>query len=134
MTLWSRDLVRSHGKLESLYLHYQSAYGHQTWQAYLDGLLPIKLHEPLIMWSCKITWQPKIIVSALPQCLWPPNMASWWLATRDFHPCYSTLWPPGLKSSRGKLKPLYLHYRNIYGHKTRQDDDLPWVSLTHKFK
>ena len=27
---------RSHGKLKSLYLFYQSAYGHQTWQ---DGNL-----------------------------------------------------------------------------------------------
>ena len=29
---------------------------------YLDGLLPINLHDPLIAWSCKITWQTKITI------------------------------------------------------------------------
>ena len=33
--------------------------------------------------------------------------------------------------SRDNLKS-YLHYHNIYGHKTRQDDDLPLVTFTHK--
>ena len=28
---------------------------------YLDGLLLIKLHDSLIMWSCEIKWQTKII-------------------------------------------------------------------------
>ena len=42
---------------------------------YLDGLLPIKSHDPLITWSCKITWQAKIIISSLPQYLWPQNLA-----------------------------------------------------------
>ena len=31
-TLWSHGLVRSHDQRKSLYLHYHSAYGHQTWQ------------------------------------------------------------------------------------------------------
>ena len=35
--LWSRDRVRSRGKLKSLYLHFQSAYGHQTLQ---EGNIP----------------------------------------------------------------------------------------------
>ena len=35
---------------------------------YLDGLLPIKSHDPLITCSCKI-------ISPIPQCLWPPNLA-----------------------------------------------------------
>ena len=26
---------------------------------YLEGLLPWKSHDPLILWSCKITWQTK---------------------------------------------------------------------------
>ena len=37
MILWSRGLVKSYGKLKSLYLQYGSAYGHQTWQ---DSNLP----------------------------------------------------------------------------------------------
>ena len=28
-----------------------------------DGLLPIKSYDPLINWSCKITWQTKTIIS-----------------------------------------------------------------------
>ena len=41
---------------------------------YVDGFLPIKSHDPLITWSCKITWQTKIIISSLLQWLWPPNV------------------------------------------------------------
>ena len=50
------------------YLHYQSVYGHQTWQdgTLLDGLLSLKPHDTLITWSCKITWPTKIIISPLP--------------------------------------------------------------------
>ena len=33
--------------------------------------------------SCPLTTKNK---SPLPQCLWPPNFASWWLPTRDSHP------------------------------------------------
>ena len=47
--------------------------------AHLDGLLPIKIHYPLITWSCHITWQAKIIIYLLAQCLWPWNFVGWWL-------------------------------------------------------
>ena len=30
---------------------------------YLDGLLAIKTNDPLIMWSCEMTWQTKAIIS-----------------------------------------------------------------------
>ena len=33
--------------------------------------------------SCPLTTKN---ISPLPQCLWPPNFASWWLPTRDSHP------------------------------------------------
>ena len=36
---------------------------------HLDGLLPIKSHDPLITRSCKITWFTKTITSPLLQCL-----------------------------------------------------------------
>ena len=45
---------------------------------YLQGLLPIKSHEALIVWSCKITWQTKTTISPLPQNLMPTNFAGWW--------------------------------------------------------
>ena len=44
---------------------------------YLDGPLPLKSIDHLITWSCKVTWQTKIIISLLPQRFWPPNLAGW---------------------------------------------------------
>ena len=52
---------------------------------YLNGLLPITSHDPLITWSC-ITWQTKTIISSLPQYLWPLNLAGLWLIMREFYP------------------------------------------------
>ena len=42
------------------------------------GFPPIKLHDPLNNWSCKIVCQTKIR-TPLPECLWPPNIAGWQL-------------------------------------------------------
>ena len=39
-----------------------------------------------------------------------------------------------LARSHDKLKTLYPHYHNPYGYKTWQDDDLYWVTSTHKVK
>ena len=67
--IWPSDHVRSCDKLKSLYLHYQSAYAHQTLH---EGNLPSrasKSNDFLITWSCQITWQSQIIISTLPQCL-----------------------------------------------------------------
>ena len=38
------------------HLHYQSAFGHQTWQdgIFLDELLLIKPYDPFITWPCKM--------------------------------------------------------------------------------
>ena len=63
---WSHGLVSSHDRLQSLHLHYHSTYGHQTWQGVL---LSTKSHDPLIMWSWIITWQTKITISSLSECL-----------------------------------------------------------------
>ena len=52
----------------------------------LEGLLLIKSNEPLITCSCEITWQTKIIISPLWQCLWPPNVEVWWLTLRGSYP------------------------------------------------
>ena len=46
---------------------------------YRDGLQRIKSHKTLIIFSWKITSQNKIILSPLPQSLWPPNLEGWWL-------------------------------------------------------
>ena len=54
--------------------------------------LAIKWHDHLIMWFWKITWQIKTITFALLQCLWPPNIAGWWLSMRNSHP-FKVTWP-----------------------------------------
>ena len=98
---------------------------------YLDRLLPVKSHDVLITWFWKITWQPKIIISLLPQCLWRPNLTSWWFAMRGFYwYCFSILCSRDLARSHNRLKSLYFNYLNIYSHKTRQDTDLPWLPLS----
>ena len=37
-----------------------------------DGVPSIKSHDPFIEFSCEITWQTKVIIYPLPQCLWLP--------------------------------------------------------------
>ena len=51
----------------------------ETMINYLEELLSIKSHDPLITWYIGITWKTKIIISSLPHCIWPSNLASWWL-------------------------------------------------------
>ena len=43
-----------------------------------------------------------------------------------------TLWSCDLARSREKIKPLYLHYHNIYGHQTSKDGDISWQAPNHK--
>ena len=100
---------------------------------YIELLPPIESHKPSMMWSCKITWQTRSIISPLPQCLWPPNLVGWWLTLR-----FSYTWSQKTLSTRAfkklcdKLKPLYLHYHNAYGYQIWQNSDLPWRIPTHK--
>ena len=77
---------------------------------YLEGLLATKLHISRVTWSCKIMWQTRSIISPLQQCLWPTNLARWWLTLRGSN-LYShmSFKPRGLARSRDKLNRLYLH-------------------------
>ena len=52
---------------------------------YHEGLLSVKSRDSFVTWSCEITWQTKSMFP-LPQYLWLPNMASWWLTLRASHP------------------------------------------------
>lgn len=54
MALETRDHVRLYDKVEALFLHYHNVYAHQTWQG-VD--VPLKLHDPLTIWSCEVTCQ-----------------------------------------------------------------------------
>ena len=99
---------------------------------YYQGLPPMKPHNTLITWSCKIMRQTKTIISPLPYWLWPPNLAGWWLTVRGSHPfSYMALLAHGLVRSWDKLRPLYLHYHIGYGHQTWQGGDLLWGVPTH---
>ena len=59
----------------------------------------------MIIWSCKITWQIKTIISSLPQCLWLPYLAGWWITLSGFYRFSHA-------RSRHKLK-TYLYYHII---------------------
>ena len=52
---------------------------------YFNQLLPLKLLNHLVTWSCYIMWKTKTIIFSLLQCLWTPNLVGWWLTLRD---CY----------------------------------------------
>ena len=57
----------------------------------------------------------KNIISPLPQCLWPPNLA--WLILKSYYPLnYPTHWQRDLLRSHDKLKPLFFRYQNAYDH------------------
>ena len=74
---------------------------------YLGLLLPVKLPDPLIKWSCKTSWQTKAIISPLLQCLWPPNLL-------DINPHN----PLNIRSSQVTWQiKIYPHHHNAYGHK-----------------
>ena len=91
---------------------------------YHDRLLPVKSREPLITWSCEILWQTKTITYLIPQWLWPPNLAGWWLTL--------TLWSHGLARLWDQLKPLYLHKHCLLPPNVFQVDNLSWGSPTRK--
>ena len=55
---------------------------------HLEGLLPIMLLDPLVMWFYEITWQTKANISLLPRWLWPPNLARVWFTSN-----YKVIWP-----------------------------------------
>lgn len=104
MILQSRGLVTSPGMLTPLYLDYQNAFGHKTWQV---GDLPyglLTLYNHYISatttatyllkftWSYRIVWQTKKIISLPPQYLWSPKVAQWWYAMIRA-PTHKTTWP-----------------------------------------
>ena len=55
----------------------------------------------------KTTVFAEILISPLPQCLWPPNVAGWWLTIRDsYRLSHMILWSHGLPRSLDKLKAI----------------------------
>ena len=75
---------------------------------YNKGLIPIKSHDPLITWSCEITWQTKIIITQLTE---------WFMVTKL---CSMGTYLDGFLTIKSHdpliTKQLYLHYNSAYGH------------------
>ena len=78
-----------------------------------SGPIAIKSHDPLITWSCKITWQTKTI-SPLPQCLWH---------LMAYLKRHLSIKLHSLARSHDKLKTFY-HYFSAYVHQTCKGSDL----------
>ena len=75
---------------------------------YIEEFPSINLHNPLITWSCKITWNTRYVISLLQQGLWPLNFLRWWNTIRTFHlQNYTNLWIRGHLMPHDKLKTLY---------------------------
>ena len=84
LILWLCGLPRSRDKLKTTIspLTLSTATTLDRIMTYLERLQAKKSHGPLVIWSCKMTWQIKIIISPQPQCLWPRNLSWWWLSLR----------------------------------------------------
>ena len=77
LIITSRGIARLFDKLKR-YFHFHNAYGHQTWQM---------IHN--VTWSFNhavLRDHIRNVISPLPQCLKPPDLAVWWLRVRGFHP------------------------------------------------
>ena len=94
---------------------------------YLDWLLLIKSHDPLISWSCKITLQNKTTISPLSERLWLPNLAGWYRSYLDG--------PAPIKSRHPLITwsceitwQTKIFYLSRCLHQTLQDVNLPWYA------
>ena len=97
---------------------------HGGMMAYSKLLPPIKLLDPLVTWSRKITPQTETILSHLLRCLWSPNLAGWWITLRGSYPyTHINFYSRCLTRSRDERK-TYFYYHNTCGHQTWHCDDI----------
>ena len=86
------------------------------------------------MWTRKVTWKIIPVISHLPQHLWPQNLTRLSINMRSFHPwSHTNLWTPGYMRSLDKLKTLFLHYQNGYGHQTYMQWGVSFHRVTRPF-
>ena len=101
--------MRSHGKLKHCLFTTTMlmATKRGRMMTYLERLLPIKSNGHINTWSCNITWQTKIIIYSLTQCLWQSILAGWGYTIRSFHSwSHQIFWSRDCARSR-KLLLLY---------------------------
>ena len=123
---------RLRDKPKSLYLHYHSVYVVDSILTLLERVLSIKSHDHVITWFCENTWQTKIIIYPLPQCLWPTKLIGWGYTKGSFLSLTHTLWSLGFTRSREILGLLSPHYNKTYGNQNWQGSDLLWEASTPK--
>ena len=90
----SCGLARSCEKLKSLSLLLKSLWPRKLvgWWLTLNGFYPWPFtHDPLVTWSCEITWQTETVIYSLPHCLLPPNLPGWRLTLRGSY--HKVTWP-----------------------------------------
>ena len=122
-------------KLNSLYLQYHSAYGHQTWQeGNLRKWAPAHkvtwLFDHGVLWNQVTTWNHYFSSTSVygPQTCQAVDLpwgASSHVTPPFYHVFLEDMW---------KTKTNYLHYYNIYGPKTWEEGDLPRLPFIHKVK
>ena len=85
---------------------------------YLEEVLPIMWRNPLIPWSCKITWKTKTIYlhyrGDYGHQTWQDGDLPW---RASIHKLAVTF------GSRDRLTILYLHYHNAHSYQTWQGGD-----------
>ena len=104
---------------------------------YTDCRLPINSNDHIIKRFYEIKEQSKNIISPLQQCLWPQNMAGWWLTLIDFY----------IKSHDGiitwsckitwQTKIIIYPWQNVYVYQFHQGGDIqrgvPFYKVTLLF-
>ena len=79
VVLWDHMTNQKHMSTTTMH----KATKHGRMMAYLEWFLPIKSHDCIIMWSCKITWQTNIIYP-LTHFLWLSILTGWGNTMRSF--------------------------------------------------
>ena len=90
----------------------------------------LKSHDSMITWSCEITWLTETIYTTLVHMA--TKIGKMLTNFEGLFPGYSNLWSRGPARSRDKLKLLYLHHHNVYGHITWYEGNLLWATFSHK--
>ena len=112
-----------------------SAYSHQIWQ---DGDQPsgtptcnITLPFGHVVLKDDETNEKHISITTMPMTIKPAEV--WLTMKSSYQQSHMTFKSRGLVRLRDKLKSLYLHFYNVYGHKAWHDGDLTWTA-SHDFK
>ena len=131
LTIQSLGLTRLHDKLKTLYPTTALSLTSKLCRfvTYLEGLLPIKTHEPLTTWSREFMRQTRTVISLYLHYHMPINTKLWRVVTyleRVLPKKTSNEQIITLSCKISRLKTLHLYYCNAYDKQTWQE------ASTHK--